>query len=58
MQATLLRFVLDEGAVADTLDPTAHHDVADNAVAQAISPVSMKRAPIQRDADRRSIERM
>ena len=56
LQAALERLVLDKGAKADALHAPVHGDVADRA--HLVSPTSMTRAPVQRDVDQRSTERM
>jgi hypothetical protein len=53
-----MRFVLDKSAIAYALNPAADHDMADHAIAHALSPASMTRAPVQRDADHRSTDLM
>ena len=58
LQAAFTRLVLDEGTVSDPLNPAAHNDMTDNTIAHANSPASMTRAPVQRDADNRSSDRM
>ena len=50
------RLALDEGAVADALHAAAHDDVADDV--HASSPASIRRAPVKREIDQRSTERM
>src|SRR5262249_19904958 len=51
-------FLLDKGAIADTLNPAAHDHVANDCAGHARSPASTARVPAQRDADQRSIERI
>lgn len=58
MQSALVRLLLDKGAIADTLNPPAHDNVAGDRAAHAGPPASKTRAPVQRDADQRSTERM
>ncbi len=55
-QMTLERLVLDEGAEADALHAPAYRDVADGV--HASSPASITRAPVKRERDQRSTERM
>ena len=57
MQPAPVRLVLDKGPITDALYLTAHNNVA-NDVAHASSPASKMRAPVQREADQRSTERM
>ena len=52
----LQRLVLDEGAEADALHAAVHDHVADDA--HASSPASMTRAPVKREIDQRSTERI
>jgi hypothetical protein len=58
MQPTAVRLLLDKGAIADALDLAAHNDMANDTAAHASSPASMTRAPVQREADQRSTERI
>jgi hypothetical protein len=53
-----MRFILDKSAIANTLDAPAHNDMADHLIAHVLSPASMTRAPVQRDADHRSTDWM
>ena len=55
-EATIKRGALDESAVADALDATADEHVADDG--HPTSPVSLARAPRQRDGAQRAIEWM
>jgi len=57
MQPVPVRLVLDKGAITDALYLTAHNNVA-NDVAHASYPASKIRAPVQREVDQRSTERI
>jgi hypothetical protein len=52
--------MFDKGAEADALHPAPHHNMASDGgfLAHARCPVSMTRAPVQRDTDQRATERI
>src|SRR5262245_45202260 len=58
VQSASIRFVFDESAIADALNPAAHYDMPNDDVAHAGSPASTMREPVQREADQCSTERI
>jgi hypothetical protein len=58
MQPAPVRLVLDKGAITDALNLTAHNNVANDVAAHPNSPASKMRAPVQRETDQRSTERI
>jgi hypothetical protein len=58
MQPPPVRLVLDKGPITDALYLTAYNNVANDVAAHASSPASKMRAPVQREVDQRSTERI
>jgi hypothetical protein len=57
-QAAPIGLIFDKGTIADALHAAAHKDMPDHAIAHGPPPVSMTRAPVQREADHRSTDWM
>ena len=58
MQPAPVRLVLDKGPITDALYLTAHNNVANDVAAHASSPASKMCAPVRREVDQRSTERI